>query len=250
MEQKQEKGTKQPMGGGPGMPSEQAMKMQAAGKKMNKFMTIAMGTSISLVLATCGVALSGHFTVPMWILSMILSVILALLIGFLLPVRKTAEKCAAKVENKMAKTLVEALVTNLFYTLIITTVLEVVMIGIANKGISIGISNIEGGINALSGQRTQMEQQLATLEADSKEYTELQGEIKANEAQVEGMKKQIEGMNAGRPSVLRALPKSMAISFVIAYVLSLILQPIYAGIGRKKYILPAMAGGPAGPKGK
>ena len=61
-------------------------------RKVSFFMNIAMGITVSIILSTHGVLASGHFAVPMLIISMVISCILALCIGFFLPVKPVKDK--------------------------------------------------------------------------------------------------------------------------------------------------------------
>lgn len=99
-------------------------------KKVGFFMNIAMGITVSIILSTHGVVASGHFAVPMLLLSMAISCVLAFCIGFFLPVRPIKEKATASMKMPV-KFLVGNIITNIFYVLIITTVNTTLMITLA-----------------------------------------------------------------------------------------------------------------------
>lgn len=156
-------------------------------KKIGFFMNIAMGITVSMILSTHGVLASGHFAVPMLLLSMAISCILALCIGFFLPVRPLKEKATANLKGP-AKFLVGNIITNIFYVLIITTVNTTLMITLAKH--QMDLQNVP--------------------------------------------------QNVPRPSILAALPRSWISSYIVSYVATMILEPLYLKMAFKKY----GAGGP------
>lgn len=181
-------------------------------KKMGTFMTISMGITVSAVLATVGVATSGHFNVVLWGASVTLSIIIALVIGFLIPIRKVSEKITANIKSPIGKMLVDTLVVNLFYCLIITVVLEYLMVGLANKQIS--------------ARQEDLREQIITLE---------QQDAEEHKQEIIALQNQIDGMEQNRPEFLEEIPIGLVRSFIIAYIVCLFVQPIYKAIGVKRY---------------
>ena len=151
-------------------------------RKVGFFMNIAMGITVSIILSTHGVLASGHFAVPMLIISMVISCILALCIGFFLPVKPVKDKMTENMKMS-AKFLVANVITNIFYVFIITTVNTTLMITMAKHNMD--INNVP--------------------------------------------------LSVPRPSILAALPRSWLSSYIISYVVTLILEPIYLKMAFKKY---------------
>lgn len=151
-------------------------------KKVGFFMNIAMGITVSVILSTHGVLASGHFAIPMLIISMVISCILALCIGFFLPVKPVKDKLTGNMKMP-AKFLVANVITNIFYVLIITTVNTSLMIMMARHNMD--INNVPASVP--------------------------------------------------RPSILATLPRSWISSYIVSYVVTLILEPIYLKMAFKKY---------------
>lgn len=210
---------------------------------MDAFMTLAMGITLSFVMGTHGVVASGHFTIPMWLLSLALSIPLALAIGFLIPIRKMNQALTKKIENKIAKVLVSAVVTNLFYVGIITTVLTIVMIGNANGQITKGIIKQQEAMERMETEADTLQHKMDSLETDDPQYIGLGEQVKAIRGQKKQMQDNISQTQKHRPSVARSLPKSLVSSFLLSYILSILVEPLYVRIGMKKYGLGPYANG-------
>ena len=63
-------------------------------KKMRKIgmtVSICMGITMSFFLSLIGTAVSGHFTVPGWIISFLISTVVSLVIGFIIPIKKVTD---------------------------------------------------------------------------------------------------------------------------------------------------------------
>lgn len=155
-------------------------------KKVGLFMNIAMGITVSIILSVHGNLASGHFAIPMLMVSMVISCILALFIGFLLPVKPVKDKLTGNMKMP-AKFLVANIITNIFYVFIITTVNTSLMIILARHNMD--INNVP--------------------------------------------------LSVPRPSILAALPKSWLSSYIVSYIVTLILEPIYLKIAFKKYGITA-----------
>lgn len=155
-------------------------------RKIGRFMTVAMGITVSIVLSAFGVISSGHFSVPMLLLSMVISIVLALIIGFLLPVQPVKMALTKNIKNNFLRMLVGNVITNLFYVLIITTVLVFVMNGMAAH--IMDMNNVPASVP--------------------------------------------------RPNALKVLPSRLLESYIVSFVVTFLLEPLYLMIAKKKY-LPA-----------
>ncbi len=153
-------------------------------KKIGRFMTITLGLTMSIVLGTLGVVSSGHFSISMWIISLVLSIALAMIIGFLFPVQPIRKMATAGIQNKLLKSIAGNAIVNFVYVLIITTVLLFVMITLAKH-------------------------QMDVLQVPE---------------------------SVPRPSFIRALPFSLIKSYIVSYVITFILGPIYLKIAFKRYL--------------
>ena len=98
-------------------PQEKMMKQ--AGMKMS----LCMGITLSFFLSLIGMATSGHFTLPGWLISFAVSVIISLIIGFLIPMKKVSDSACARFNlqpGKLSTRCFESLLSDLIYTPILT----------------------------------------------------------------------------------------------------------------------------------
>lgn len=111
-------------------------------KKIMMMMSILMGFSMSLVLSLLGVAGSGHFSVPSWMVSFGISFLISLLIGFAVPVKKVCDAACNKcgiIPESFKGNLMSSVVSDLIYTPVITIAMVVMMVGgAAKKAIAAG----------------------------------------------------------------------------------------------------------------
>ncbi|MCQ2978791.1 MAG: hypothetical protein MJ245_03235 [Clostridia bacterium] len=193
--------------------------MEEITKKINKFMTITMGITISIILSTLGVVMSGHFSVPTLIISMVCSIIIALLIGFLIPIRKLIEVICTNIVG-IWEAIIDNFIMNLFYVLIITTINVFLMTTMAGKQIDKQIDSVNNDIVLLE-------------EEISNETDEVV--LKDKQDKLEELNTQVKEMNEAKPSFTKTLPKSLVSSFIISFILSFIFRYIYLNIAFKKY---------------
>lgn len=105
-------------------------------RKIGMCMNLLMGVSMSLVLSFVGTMTSGHFAIPMWLMSFGISFVISLVIGFAVPIKKLGDmactKCKVNPESFKGN-LVSSLVSDLIYTPIITIIMVVTMLTNAAK---------------------------------------------------------------------------------------------------------------------
>lgn len=157
-------------------------------KKIGRFISLTMGPFVSLCMGTQGVLLSGHFSVPAWILSVAVSVTLAVCIGLFVPVKRFSKGISSRIRNRILSVLADNALTNIVYTIIIATAVPSLMVV------------------------------LARIQMDSAGVPP----------------------SVPRPSILAALPHSWISGFILAMLLTLVLEPVFVRIARKKYLdIPA-----------
>lgn len=194
------------------------MGMEEITKKINNFMTVSMGITISTILATFGTIMSGHFSIITLILSLVVSIALALLIGFTIPIRKLVEKCTERFTGVM-EAIIDNFIMNFIYVIIISTTNVFLMTSLGNVSITHAIDNIK--------------QEITILEENNKEDITLEDK-EANEKEIKTLNKQIENMEISRPVFKEALPRSLVSSFIISFILSFIFRKIFLGYALKK----------------
>ena len=198
-------------------------------------MTIAMGITLSIVLSTFNVLMSGRFTIPMFLISILISCTISLAIGLIIPTKKISDKAVEKINNKFVKAAVGNFIVSACYSLIITTVLVFVMMGMANMNITRQQAELQGNLDGLTDIVAAQEIELSNEEAGSEKFIELTASINEKKGQAEGIRQQIAGMDTGRPNAVKQLPKSLVSSLLISWIIGMIVQPIYLKLAFKKY---------------
>ena len=92
-------------------------------KKVGLQMSILMGVALSFGLSLAGNLISGHFTVPGFLISFVVSLIISLVIGFFIPMPKLEEAVCQKlqiVQRSLKGSAVTAVISDLIYTPVIT----------------------------------------------------------------------------------------------------------------------------------
>lgn len=209
--------------------------MEKIQKKIGRFMTIAMGITLSIVLSTFNVLMSGRFTIPMFLISILISCTISLAIGLIIPTKKISDKAVEKINNKFVKAAVGNFIVSACYSLIITTVLVFVMMGMANMNITRQQAELQGNLDGLTDIVAAQEIELSNEEAGSEKFIELTASINEKKGQAEGIRQQIAGMDTGRPNAVKQLPKSLVSSLLISWIIGMIVQPIYLKLAFKKY---------------
>ena len=98
-------------------------------KKMRKvgiFVNICMGVTMSFFLSLIGTAVSGHFSIPAWLISFLISTVVSLIIGFVIPMRKVTEGVSRALKLKprsLVARCVESLVSDIIYTPLMTFIM-------------------------------------------------------------------------------------------------------------------------------
>ncbi|MCR5330734.1 MAG: hypothetical protein K6E62_06055 [Lachnospiraceae bacterium] len=98
-------------------------------KKMRKIgmtVSICMGITMSFFLSLIGTAVSGHFTVPGWIISFLISTVVSLVIGFIIPMKKVTDGAvrALKLQPRsLVARCVESLISDIIYTPLMTFIM-------------------------------------------------------------------------------------------------------------------------------
>lgn len=92
-------------------------------KKIGLQMSILMGVTLSFCLSLTGNLISGHFTLPGFLISFVVSLIVSLIIGFFIPMPKLEAEVCEKLnieQRSMKGNAVTALLSDLIYTTLIT----------------------------------------------------------------------------------------------------------------------------------
>ena len=95
-------------------------------KKMRKIgitVSICMGVTMSFFLSLIGTAVSGHFTIPGWLISFLISTVVSLIIGFIVPMRKVTEGASRALKlqpRSLVARCVESLISDFIYTPLMT----------------------------------------------------------------------------------------------------------------------------------
>ena len=108
-------------------------KMKKIGMKMN----ILMGISLSFALSLVGNLMSGHFTLPGFLLSFAVSTVICLIIGRFIPIgRITREACAKRgfEEGTTKARLLSALISDSIYTPVMTFIMVLLAYLSAKRG--------------------------------------------------------------------------------------------------------------------
>ncbi len=205
-------------------------------KKINHFMKFLMGFSISFALATYGVVASGHFSIKMWGLSLLLSFILTFIITVAFPIHKIAEVVAGKIKFKFLTKLVSVFVVNFFYVFIITTVLVCVMLTMANREISTKADELSKELKTVEEGIKDCEAKLAEIPERTHEYIEVNTQYSELKDTQKIIKERIKKLESDKPSIVKTLPKSLVVSFALSFLFSLVLEPVYLRIAKRRYI--------------
>lgn len=110
-------------------------------RKKGLIINALMGCAMSFTLSLVGTCLSGHFTLPTWLLSFAISLIISLIIGFCLPIKNIGDWFCGlfKTSPQSFKgTLLSAIPSDIIYTPIITVVMEAFMLNMAAKHAPVG----------------------------------------------------------------------------------------------------------------
>ncbi|MGN0629837.1 MAG: hypothetical protein ACI4JN_00780 [Ruminococcus sp.] len=209
--------------------------MEKKMKKVFNFITIAMGITLSVILSTFNVIMSGHFTVPMLIISILISCTIAILLGLFVPVKKAVDKLTGKIQKKIPKIVLESLYMSIFYSFIITTCLVFAMTGMANKQLTKSIDGMKESAASITAEISQHEAEIENLEPESDEYKALNAHISEKRAAAAELEGKIAGMENGRPDPVKHLPLSLLWSTLISWAATIIFQPIIVKFAFKKY---------------
>ncbi|HPY84715.1 MAG TPA: hypothetical protein PLS20_06740 [Ruminococcus flavefaciens] len=91
-------------------------------KKIAVTMSLLMGGTLSFFMSLLGNIMSGHFSLPGFIISFVISFIISIIIGLLIPVRKISSSLRHKFlfsEESMGGRCIDALISDLIYTPVI-----------------------------------------------------------------------------------------------------------------------------------
>lgn len=182
-------------------------------KKVTRFMTNSMGITVSIALGITMTILSGHFTLATCAMSLGISLVIALLIGNIIPIKKISDFVTKGIFSQFLTAVVSNFVINLFFAPIITACVCFAMTNFASKGIDKQIEGVKTQIEILQNENVEM-----------------------NEVKIEELNNQIESMNNAKPVFKDIILKELLISFIISYVVTIIVQPIFLKIARNKYV--------------
>ncbi|SFX23525.1 hypothetical protein [Ruminococcus sp. XPD3002] len=91
-------------------------------KKIAVTMSLLMGGTLSFFMSLLGNIMSGHFSLPGFIISFVISFIISIIIGLLIPVRKISSDLRHKFlfsEESMGGRCIDALISDFIYTPVI-----------------------------------------------------------------------------------------------------------------------------------
>ncbi len=209
-------------------------------KKAGMLISVLMGVSMSFFLSLTGTLLSGHFTVPMWLISFGISLVISLMIGFIVPMKPLTDKVCAKFgadEKSIKEKLISAAVGDIVYTPVITVIMCLVMTSIA--GAQIG--NAMKGVDAELGQTTSAHEELLgeyaekqEAGADEAELASLREQIGTLEGKREELSAKYAAMQAAKPSFAREIWLSLAVCLAVGFVLCFFLTPMFIRIVMKR----------------
>lgn len=95
-------------------------------QKIGRSMSIAMGVTLSFLLSLTGCLMSGHFSLPGFLLSFLASTAVSLLIGFFVPMKPLTDSlCRSMPQNSLKRRCAEALIADLLYTPVISVLMTV-----------------------------------------------------------------------------------------------------------------------------
>lgn len=92
-------------------------------KKIGRKMSIMMGVTMSFCMSLIGTLMSGHFTIPGFIISFIISTVICLIIGYFVPIGQIAHNTCEKrglERGSLGARCLESLITDVFFTPIMT----------------------------------------------------------------------------------------------------------------------------------
>ena len=205
------------------------MGMEEITKKINKFMAISMGITISVILSTYGVLMSGHFSIVTLLLSYLISITVALLIGLFIPLRSLVEVLTKNITG-IWEAIIDNFVMNIIYVLVISSLNLFVMTSLANMGITKQIDGINNDIVTIEEQISalNLSEEEMKLDSANSEYKEL-------ETQRLKLSNKVSAMDANRPNFIKTWPKTILSSFIISFILGFVFRSIYLNIALKKY---------------
>lgn len=193
--------------------------------KITRFMGIVMSVTISTILGTFGTIMSGHFSIPIWLISLLASNILGLVITFAIPVRRLSEKISEQMINGFFKLLVDALITNVVYATIITACMVFTMSFVGNRAINMQISQRQD-------QLVKVNDSLTALES-----TGLQnGRIENYQKQVSELNQEIETIDSARPNPKETVLRSILLGLGVSTIVCMIVQPLWLKVAFRKYL--------------
>lgn len=198
--------------------------------------SVLMGVSMSFFLSLTGTLLSGHFTVPMWLISFGISLAISLLIGFIVPMKPLTDKVCSKFgadERSIKGKLISAAVADLVYTPVITVIMCFVMTSIAGAQIDHGMKEIDTQLQQTVSAHEELLGEYAEKEeagADEEELASMREQIGSLEGKKEALAAQYAAMQAAKPSFAREIWLSLAVCLAVGFVLCYFLTPIFIRI--------------------
>ena len=112
-------------------------------KKISFTMSIFMGLMMSFALSLTGNLLSGHFALPMFVMSFAGSFILSLIIGLIIPMKPLSDKVCGKFgaeQGTIKARIISSLLSTFIYTPVLTTVMVLMMTVMAGKNLDMQIA--------------------------------------------------------------------------------------------------------------
>ena len=92
-------------------------------KKVGRKMSIMMGLTISFCMSLIGNLMSGHFSVPGFLISFVISAVICLIIGWFVPIGQIAHNVCEKrglERGSLGARCLESLITDVFFTPVMT----------------------------------------------------------------------------------------------------------------------------------
>ncbi len=196
--------------------------MKETMKKINIRMSLYMGLAMSFALSVVGNILSDRFSFPIFFITLFASFIISVLIGLAVPMRRIGQAATKNMkQGSIGARALESLISDLIYTPVIT----LTMICIVRKLVPV-----------FAGMAAKQSEKLALGSSEGKEAMELAYLEKSQEA--------LDNL----PPFAIMFFSSLALCFVIAYVLIFFLQPLFLKMLLKRFHVGAPgAGGPGAP---
>ncbi|MCR5250740.1 MAG: hypothetical protein K6E50_09065 [Lachnospiraceae bacterium] len=183
------------------------------GMRMNLLMGLTLSICMSVIMSVIEFINSGHFVLPVLLLTFAVSFLISLLIGFVIPMGKLGRAATKKMKPGSLKArCVEALISDLIYTPLITLAMIILVRKAVPFFVGMGVRrSFQGpaeGLEAFVGMEEGLEAAVAAAE---------------------------QAAQASFPPFAMMFLSSLLICLVAGYIMSFVFQPLYMKMLMKKY---------------